>query len=273
MGSGLKIKIILGIFVLMISGCTTHKGSYSYQPTKSSKKYPSDKLDASPSNLTKKNGESIASMRPYTVLGKEYYPTVVSVGDSFSGRASWYGADFHGKSTSSGEGYDMYAMTAAHKTLPMNTVVRVTNLDNSQQTVVRINDRGPFVESRIIDLSFASAKSIGLVGRGSASVKLEVLGFEPTESRIIDYVAMAKGPRREVLNSFAVQIGAFANISGAIDTQKKYASFHGYTSIIKDSQYNDDRLYRVWMRGFRSEAEARDFINKDYFNGQFITRE
>ncbi|MCX6075210.1 MAG: septal ring lytic transglycosylase RlpA family protein [Campylobacterales bacterium] len=269
----MKIKIILGIFVLIISGCTTHKGSYSYQPTKSSKKYPSDKLDASPSNLTKKNGEPIASMRPYTVLGKEYCPTVVSVGDTFSGRASWYGADFHGKSTCNGEGYDMYAMTAAHKTLPMNTVVRVTNLENNQQAVVRINDRGPFVENRIIDLSFASAKSIGLMGRGSASVKLEVLGFEPTESKTIDYVAMAKGPRQEILNSFAVQIGAFASIAGAIETQKKYASFHGYSSIIKDSQYNDDRLYRVWMRGFRSEAEARDFINKDYFNGQFITRE
>jgi len=257
----------------MISGCTTYKGSYSYHPTKGSKKYPSNVLDNAPSNLTKKNGEPVASMRPYTVLGKEYYPTVVRVGDSFTGRASWYGADFHGKSTSNGEGYDMYAMTAAHKTLPMNTVVRVTNLQNNQQAVVRINDRGPFVESRIIDLSYASAQSIGLVGKGSASVKLEVLGFEPSDSRSIDYTAMAKGPRQEILTSFAVQIGAFANISGAMETQKKYASFHGYSSIIKDTQYNGDQLYRIWMRGFRSEAEARDFIHKGYFDGQFITRE
>lgn len=269
----MKIRVVLSILILMISGCTTFKGSYPYKPTKTSKKYPSDILDTSPSNLTKKNGAPIASMRPYTVLGKEYYPTVVSVGDVFSGRASWYGSDFHGKSTTNGEAYDMHAMTAAHKTLPMNTVVRVTNLDNNQQTVVRINDRGPFVESRIIDLSYASAHSIGLVGKGSASVKLEVLGFEPSDSKSIDYMAMAKGPRQEVLNSFAVQIGAFSNISGAIETQKKYANFHGYSSIIKDTQYNNDRLYRVWMRGFRSEAEARDFINKDYFNGQFITRE
>ena len=74
----------------------------------------------------------------------------------------------------------MYAMTAAHKTLPMNTVVRVTNLENNRATVVRINDRGPFVESRIIDLSFAAAKEIDLVGKGSSNVQLEVLGFEPT---------------------------------------------------------------------------------------------
>lgn len=269
----MKIRVILTLFILMSSGCTTFKGSYPYPSTKPSKKYPSEVLDGAPSNLMKKNGEPVASMRPYTVMGKEYYPTVVSVGDVFSGRASWYGSDFHGKSTCNGEGYDMYAMTAAHKTLPMNTVVRVTNLENDQKTVVRINDRGPFVESRIIDLSFASAKEIGLIGKGSASVKLEVLGFEPTGIKTIDYVAMAAGPRHEVLTSFAVQIGAFANISGAIETQKKYASFHGYSSIIKDTQYNNDRLYRVWMRGFRSEAEARDFIAQGYFSGQFITRE
>lgn len=255
----------------MMAGCTTYKGAYSYHQPKPSKKYPSEVLDNVPLETKKKNGDLIASMRPYTVFGKEYYPTVVSVGDTLSGRASWYGNEFHGKSTCNGEGYDMYAMTAAHKTLPMNTVVRVTNLENNQQTVVRINDRGPFVENRIIDLSYAAAKEIHIIGNGSASVKLEVLGFEPSAARTIDYKAMSSGTRQEVLTSFAVQIGAFANINGAIETQKKYANFHGYSTIIKDSQYNNDRLFRVWLRGFRSEAEARDFIAKGYFNGQFIT--
>ncbi len=267
------IRIFITFFILILSGCTTYKGSYPYQSSKPSKKYPSETLDNLPSGLKKKNGESVASMRPYTVFGKEYYPTVVSVGDTSSGRASWYGSDFHGKSTSSGEGYDMYAMTAAHKTLPLNTVVRVTNLANNRATVVRINDRGPFVESRIIDLSFAAAKEIDLVGNGSSDVRLEVLGFEPTGTKLIDYKVMAAGPRQEVLTSFAVQIGAFANINGALATQKKYASFHGYSAIIKDSQYNNDKLFRIWLRGFRSEAEARDFIAKGYFDGQFITRE
>jgi rare lipoprotein A len=167
----------------------------------------------------------------------------------------------------------MYAMTAAHKTLPMNTVVRVTNMENNQQTVVRINDRGPFVESRIIDLSFSAAKEIGLVAKGSAPVKLEVLGFEPSDAKSIDYKRMAAGPKQEVLNSFAVQIGAFANIQGALETQKKYTPFHGYSAIIKDSQYNNAPLFRIWLRGFRSEAEARDFIAQGYFSGQFIIRE
>lgn len=267
------IKILSIALVLILAGCTTHKGSYSYQPPKPSKKFPSEVLDTAPACTKKKNGDLIASMRPYTVFGKEYCPTVVSVGDIFSGRASWYGNEFHGKSTSNGEGYDMYAMTAAHKTLPMNTVVRVTNLENGKKTVVRINDRGPFVESRIIDLSYSAANEINLIGNGSASVNLEVLGFEPSTARSIDYKAMASGPRQEVLTSFAIQIGAFANINGAMETQKKYANFQGYSTIIKDSLYNNDKLFRVWLRGFRSEAEARDFSAKGYFNGQFITRE
>lgn len=267
------IKVVLLTLILMMSGCTSYVGSYPYRPAKASKKYPSDVLADTPSTVKKKNGEPTASMRPYTVLGKEYYPTVVSVGDTMSGRASWYGSDFHGKSTSNGEAYDMYAMTAAHKTLPMNTVVRVTNLENNQKTVVRINDRGPFVESRVIDLSFSAAKEIDLVSKGSAQVTLEVLGFEPSDARSIDFKALAKGPKQEVLNAFAVQIGAFANIKGALETKNKYASFRGYSAIIKDSQYNNTQLFRVWLRGFRSEAEARDFISQGYFNGQFITRE
>ena len=267
------IRVILLAFMLIMSGCTSYMGSYEYRPAKTSKKYPSEVLANAPSTVKKKNGELTASMRPYTVLGREYYPTVVSVGDTMSGRASWYGSDFHGKSTSNGEAYDMYAMTGAHKTLPINTVVRVTNLENNQKTVVRINDRGPFVESRIIDLSFAAAKEIDLVSKGSAQVSLEVLGFEPSDSRSIDIKELAKGPKQEVLNSFAIQIGAFMNIQGALETQKKYASFHGYSAIIKDSQYNNDKLYRVWMRGFRSEVEARDFISQGYFSGQFIIGE
>jgi rare lipoprotein A len=267
------IKVIILALVLIMSGCTSYVGSYQYRSSKQSKKYPSDVLANTPSTVKKKNGELTASMRPYTVFGKEYCPTVVSVGDMMNGRASWYGSDFHGKSTCNGEAYDMYAMTAAHKTLPMNTVVRVTNLENNKQTVVRINDRGPFVESRIVDLSFAAAKEIDLVARGSARVTLEVLGFEPSDSKSINLNTIAKGPKQEVLNAFAVQIAAFSNIQGALETQKKYASFHGYSAIIKDSQYNNDQLFRIWLRGFRSEAEARDFISQGYFNGQFITRE
>lgn len=91
------------------------------------------------------------------------------------GIASFYGEDFHGRKTSNGEVYDMYAMTAAHRALPFNTRVLVTNLDNGKRVIVRINDRGPFVKGRIIDLSYGAAQKIGMVGPGTAKVRLEVL--------------------------------------------------------------------------------------------------
>jgi rare lipoprotein A len=167
----------------------------------------------------------------------------------------------------------MYAMTAAHKTLPMNTVVRVTNSENGAQTVVRINDRGPFVESRIIDLSYAAGEKIGLNKKGTAPVTLEVLGFEPSSMRTIDIGRLAKGPQQSVLNAFFVQIGSFERFEGAMSTKQKYASYNGYSAIIKDTEYNNKRLFRVWLGGFKSEAEARDFISRGYFEGSFIIRE
>lgn len=118
-----------------------------------------------------------ATMRPYTINGKTYYPTVVKVGDRASGIASWYGPDFHGKRTSNGEIYDMHAMTAAHKTLPMNTMVRVTNIKNGKNIIVRINDRGPFVAGRVIDLSKTGAVKLDVFNAGTAPVLLEVVGF------------------------------------------------------------------------------------------------
>lgn len=118
-----------------------------------------------------------ATMKPYRVGGKTYYPHPVKVGDVFDGVASWYGPDFHTRSTSNGETYNMYAHTAANKTLPMNTIVKVYNKDNGKTTIVRINDRGPFVQGRIIDLSNIAARDIEMVGKGVANVRIEVVGF------------------------------------------------------------------------------------------------
>ena len=116
-----------------------------------------------------------ATMRCYTVLGKTYKPTHVRVGTTMRGISSWYGPNFHGRYTSNGEIYNMYDYTAAHKTLPMNTIVKVTNLNNNKSVIVRINDRGPFVKGRIIDLSYAAAKKIGLDVTGTAPVEIEVI--------------------------------------------------------------------------------------------------
>jgi rare lipoprotein A len=128
---------------------------------------------------------SVKKPRPgsYTVFGKTYHPVKrVRTGHFTSGVASWYGPKFQGRKTSCGEVYDMHRMTAAHKTFPMNTLVRVTNLKNGRRTVVRINDRGPFVDDRIIDLSYAAAKDLGMVRAGTARVRVTVLG--PAKSAI-----------------------------------------------------------------------------------------
>jgi rare lipoprotein A len=116
---------------------------------------------------------------PYTVLGKTYYPIGDGRNYRATGTASWYGTKFHGQPTANGEKYDLYGMSAAHKTLPLPSYVRVTNLDNGKNVVLRVNDRGPFYSDRIIDLSFAAAKKLGYAESGTARVKVE--GIDPEQ--------------------------------------------------------------------------------------------
>lgn len=212
-------------------------------------------------------------MRPYTVNGHTYYPTVVHKGDTFDGRASWYGPNFHGKLTSNGERYDMHEATAAHKTLPMNTIVRVTNKRNGKQTVVRINDRGPFVASRIIDLSKKAAQELDMISAGTTDVHLEILGFAGKGVKNIPSAkSLRSGPSEQVMSAFYIQIGAFRRFEGAAATQEKFDGKDGYQTIIKDSEYNNERLFRVWLGKFKSEAEARDYIAQSPFEHAFIVR-
>ena len=244
------IIITISIVALFFSACSTKKRAIHHTYHK-----PGSKSYVHP------------TMRPYVVGGVRYYPTVVSVGDEFRGRASWYGPKFHGKLTSNGERYDMHGMTAAHKTLPMNTIVRVTNLNNGLSAVVRINDRGPFVANRIIDLSNAAAKKIDLISKGTAPVKLEVLGFKNKSSN-------KKVSNSKVVSSkFALQIGSFSKIDGAIKTQERYDGSDGYKTIIKDMQNSNGRIFKVWLVGFKSEQEARDYKAKGHFKNAFIVKE
>ena len=115
------------------------------------------------------------TLRPYTVAGHTYYPLRSVQGFVQRGVASWYGRKFHGRRTASGERYDMYAMTAAHRRLPLPSYVRVRNLENGRSVVVRVNDRGPFHENRIIDLSYAAASKLGMLGRGTALVEIRAI--------------------------------------------------------------------------------------------------
>ena len=208
-----------------------------------------------------------ATMRPYTIAGKTYYPTMVSVGETFSGVASWYGQDFHGRKTSNGEIYNMYDMTAAHKTLPMNTMVRVTHLENGKNIVVRINDRGPFVKSRIIDLSHTAAQRIDMIQRGTAPVRLEIIGFG-------GIVGDRPGHHSVEGGDFMVQIGAFRNADGARRYSQQHSTSHPpYKSVVQEGLWEGAVLHRVYLTGFRSEEEARDFIGRGAYEGAFIIRD
>ena len=153
--------------LLFFTGCSQKSGDVDYSFYKDTKN----------SKINNSKEMHKYTMRPYSVFGITYYPFVAKIGDDFDGIASWYGPDFHSKKTSNGEIYDMYDMTAAHKTLPMNTVVKVENLENGKTIIVRINDRGPFVKGRIIDLSNKAAHEIDMVRRGTAKVKVSVLGY------------------------------------------------------------------------------------------------
>ncbi len=268
-----RVIVFSAVALLLLAGCST-RGPGAYRSTNNTPIHEYvDDSSAYAAHLDKKK-YSHATMRPYVVRGIRYHPTVVNVGDEFHGNASWYGPNFHGKLTSNGERYNMWDMTAAHKTLPMNTIVRVTNRRNGKSAVVRINDRGPFVATRIIDLSKAAASKIGMIGTGTAPVTLEVLGFAGKGSRTIPTrKQLKKSPKSVEVSGYAIQIASFVNIRGAILTQEKYDKKDGYTTVIKDVQSNNGRLFKVWLEGFKSEQEARDYKANSIFKHAFIVKE
>lgn len=142
---------------------------------------------------------------PYEVYGVTYVPIrKVSVGYAQTGEASWYGKKFHGRKTSNGDVYDMYGMTAAHKTLPLPTYLQVRNLDNGREVVVRVNDRGPFLGGRILDLSYMAAQKLGVVATGTAQVRIEVIDGPVSAKAPVQSVAL---DRPEAV--FFLQAGSF----------------------------------------------------------------
>jgi len=215
------------------------------------------------------------TMRPYCVLGKRYTPISVKIGQTMEGVSSWYGPDFHGKQTSSGEIYNMYAHTAAHKIWPMGTMVKVTNLDNGRNTVVRINDRGPFVRGRIIDCSYKAGQELGLDKTGTARVRLEVLGF--TDKAHCNTSASQYKNNKHVesgknTTNLVLQVGAFRRYEGAVLCQRKYAHYNPkYNVVIKKTlEENSAPLYRVRIVGFKSEEEEENFIKSIHKSNKAI---
>lgn len=278
--------ITISLVLLFLSGCSTKKNysHSSYSSYKSNAKIITYSADSSKYNTHLSQKEyKYAKMNPYVVRGVRYYPHNVSVGQKFRGYASWYGPDFHGKLTSNGETYNMYDNTAAHKTFPMNTMVKVVNQTNGLSTIVRINDRGPFVGTRIIDLSNTAARKIQMVGAGTAPVTLEILGFysknKQSSSKVINKNYVPSKPIKAASKSYnskanyALQIASFTNIEGAIKVQQLHDNTDGYSTVIKDVQTSNGRLFKVYLKGFKSEQEARDYKSHGHFENSFIVKE
>lgn len=160
--------------LLVLAGCAGSRGPASASAGREGH-HEGDYRDASP---RQEPPATAGNKSPYTVLGKTYYLLPTAEGYHEVGIASWYGTKFHGRATSNGEPYDMFAMTAAHKTLPIPTYVRVTNLDNGRSAILRVNDRGPFHDDRLIDLSYAAARKLDVLDQGTARV--EVVAIDPS---------------------------------------------------------------------------------------------
>ena len=207
-----------------------------------------------------------ASQRPYTVFGERYEPLQTHAGFVQTGIASWYGDDFHGKKTSNGETYDMHAMTAAHKTLPLGVFVRVRNTANRNEAIVRVNDRGPFVKGRIIDLSFSAAKALGVAIAGTAPVRIEALGYKGSSPD--QYKALENYDT----GNYTVQIGAFTDPRNAERLSGEMKKVYGFSEM-RSAWVKGEHFYRVYVgkhASLRSAETAEKNLEEHGYPGSFV---
>lgn len=212
----------------------------------------------------------------YVVMGKRYYVLGNAVGFRQRGIASWYGSKFHGRKTSSGEIYNMNAMTAAHKTLPIPVYVRVKNLQNGRSVDVRVNDRGPFIEGRIIDLSFAAAKKLGITLTGTAQVEISVLGAgkRPAE-RVIRAIPLVDKVEQDV--PLFIQMGSFGKEINAINLMSELRDANELAVAVSELRTANGSFFRVRVGPLYDIDEANSVIrrlkNKGFSSARIVVAE
>lgn len=278
----LKFWFSIGV-VAFVCGCAHKSGEFQYENLK-------EEVTA-----IKKDGGYYKVGNPYKVMG-QYYTPEENYNYSEVGIASWYGDDFHNKKTANGETYDMRAITAAHRTLPLPSIVKVTNLENGRSIIARVNDRGPYVKNRIIDVSQRGAELLGYRKNGTAKVKVEIL---PRESRAIKEAMLSKsnkakgfeGPINYSLASnndvnvksgeaiivadnsvkmenktvaekgdFFVQVGAFSDYNKAKEMANNMKRFGKV--VIHEAYLSKDGVYRVRIGAYKSRDEALQILDR-----------
>ncbi len=212
------------------------------------------RLDPPPAFVPRKKG---APGKPYRIRGKTYYPLLSARGYEERGIASWYGPSLHGRLTSCGDTFDMHQLSAAHRLLPMHTRVKVTNLENGKSVAVTINDRGPFIPGRILDLSYAAAKRLGIADKGLARVLIRSSG-------------QVEGQRNnDIIGDFYVHIGSFEEEADArylLEDMKSIRYKPWMIKVIRSARDGEIR-WRVEVGPYRSMSsanKAHSRIHKDY---------
>ena len=244
----LALLWIIVVTAAMSSSCTTYQRTYSPDGQQPPLRQP-------------------PTQRPYTIDGKRYEPLASHQGFEQEGLASSYGSDFHGRRTSNGETFDMNAMTAAHKTLPMGVSVRVQHKRSGKEVVVRINDRGPFVGGRIIDLSEYAAERLGMLQEGLAPVRLTALGYMNADGS-----AGYRQPTDYDAGSFTLQMGAFTIRANADRYADELGRKYG-ASAVREAVLNGTTYYRVRLGRYsslRAAQAGQEQYQRTGFSGCFV---
>jgi rare lipoprotein A len=263
------------VFCLFMSACSTISTTTTSRPSQDAAPENPPDVSQTPDAVPKHEPKSrYGNMDSYEVFGKRYYTQDSSKGYVAHGHASWYGTKFHGNKTSSGELYDMYEMTAAHKTLPLPTYARVTNTGNGKSVVVKINDRGPFHGDRIIDLSYAAASKIGILQQGTGHVKVEAIDphtyqvphmtvaenktpAQPAPQTVAAAPAPATPPANNAHSQWYLQLAAFVDKTYAEGMMDELETLIEQPMTI--SQNGNDPLYRVQVGPFPNQTAAQAY--------------
>lgn len=262
--------------VIILCGCEGLSTQGPNVPTAEKDSGPDQSVDVShiPEPVPRPELRTIAGNKtPYHVLGRSYHVMQAPEGYSERGVASWYGRKFHGKRTSNGELYNMYGMTAAHKTLPIPSYVRVKNLSNDKSIIVRVNDRGPFHDGRVIDLSYTGAKKLGFERRGTAEVLVEYIDpvsyqAEQHVSEVERSAVSASGEPKAPLPTHSagydlppntyLQVGAFGQSASAEALRYKVSQLAEAPIVIVPPKLNES-LFKVRVGPFANNLELLNF--------------
>ena len=253
-----KTFCIFFLIIITLSGCSIRQASNNFNM--SDQEIMSILNDACTIIRDKK--------QRYKIDGKRYRTLASSQGYKKRGVASWYGADFDGKQTACGEEYNMYNFTAAHKTLPLPSYVKVQNLSNGKSVIVKVNDRGPFIDDRLIDLSYAAAKKIDMLNKGTTPVKIYSVSeaeaanyFKRNEKTIFSMGLFEKIVNRNKRN-ITLQVGAFSSSTGAKSLKKKIENLGIKNVFISKAKSKRKTFHRVRIGPVKTPKEYQDSINK-----------